>query len=287
MRADPDRPHAGSAAAMGNGEGLVQVHVHDVGAELPRTADPHEGVEVGAVQIDLPAMIVDDPADIDDRRLVHAVRRRVGNHQRGEPVGMLRGLRLQVGDIDVAVRVGGDDDHSQPRHVGARRIGAVCRGRDQAHVALHLAAAFVVLLDGNQAGVFPLGAGIGLEGDGVVAGAGGQHPFQILEQLPVAGRLIGGGERMDVGESRPGNGNHLRRGVEFHGARAQRDHGAVEGQVPVLQPFHVTHHLRLRVHAVEHRMCHEGAVTEEVLWQALAIILPCGRFKAPERSKHG
>ena len=67
MRLDADRPHAGAAAAMRDAEGLVQVHVADVGAELggPREAD--QRIEVGAVEIDLAAMGVDDGADVLDR----------------------------------------------------------------------------------------------------------------------------------------------------------------------------------------------------------------------------
>ena len=60
MRLDADRPHAGAAAAMGNAEGLVQIHVADIGAEF---AGPHEanlGIEIGAVEIDLAARCMDD-----------------------------------------------------------------------------------------------------------------------------------------------------------------------------------------------------------------------------------
>jgi hypothetical protein len=35
---DADRPDAGAAAAVGNAEGLVQVHVADIGADLGRAA---------------------------------------------------------------------------------------------------------------------------------------------------------------------------------------------------------------------------------------------------------
>ncbi len=34
MRLDPDRPHAGAAAAMRDGKGLVQVQVADIAADL-------------------------------------------------------------------------------------------------------------------------------------------------------------------------------------------------------------------------------------------------------------
>ena len=50
MRLDADRAHAGAAAAVRDAEGLVQVHVADVGAELGGAGDADQRVEVGAVQ---------------------------------------------------------------------------------------------------------------------------------------------------------------------------------------------------------------------------------------------
>src|SRR3546814_13106724 len=64
MRLDADRPHARSAAAVRDAEGLVQVEVADVRAELAGPCKPHLRVQVRAVQIDLPARLVDDVADL-------------------------------------------------------------------------------------------------------------------------------------------------------------------------------------------------------------------------------
>ena len=46
MPADADRPDTRPAAAVRNAEGLVQVQVRDVGADLGRPADPDQGIEV-------------------------------------------------------------------------------------------------------------------------------------------------------------------------------------------------------------------------------------------------
>ena len=64
MRLDADRPDARTAAAMRDAEGLVQVHVADVGADVARTRQPDQRVQIGAVEIDLAAMLVDDGADV-------------------------------------------------------------------------------------------------------------------------------------------------------------------------------------------------------------------------------
>ena len=108
MRGDRDRAHAGAAAAVRDAEGLVQVQVADVGADVggPREADLR--VHVRAVHVDLAAVLVDDAADLADRLLEDAVGRGVGDHERAEGRRVLLGLRPQVGDVDVAVRVAGD-----------------------------------------------------------------------------------------------------------------------------------------------------------------------------------
>ena len=74
VRRHADRPHARTAAAVGDAEGLVEVQVADVGADVARAAEPDLGVHVGAVHVHLPAVLVHDPADLPDRSLEDAVR---------------------------------------------------------------------------------------------------------------------------------------------------------------------------------------------------------------------
>ena len=158
---------------------------------------------------------------------------------------MFFGFEDEVGDVDVAVFVAGDDDDF---HAGERRrcrVGAVRRLRDEADVALAVATAFVVGTDGEQPGVFALCAGVGLEGDGVVAGGFCQHGFEFVEHFAVAFGLFERGEGVDVAELAPGDGHHFAGGVQLHGAGAERDHGAVERQIPVGEFAQVAHHFGL------------------------------------------
>ncbi len=67
MRLDADRTHARPAAAMGDAEGLVQIHVADIGAELRRPHQSDLGIQIGAVEIDLAAVIMNDVADVPDQ----------------------------------------------------------------------------------------------------------------------------------------------------------------------------------------------------------------------------
>ena len=66
-----------------------------------------------------------------------------------------------------------------------------------------------------------------------------------------------GRERMHARELRPRHGRHLGRRVELHGARAQRDHAAIERVVAVGELLEVAHHRRLGPVRVEDRVREE------------------------------
>ena len=87
---------------MRDAEGLVQVQVGDIAAELSGIAKSHHGVQVGAVDVDLAAMLMDDLADLGDGLFEHAVRRGIGDHQRRQVGAVLLGLGPQIPDIDIA-----------------------------------------------------------------------------------------------------------------------------------------------------------------------------------------
>ena len=136
MLRDADRTHAGAAAAVRDAEGLVQVEVADVAAEVAEPGVAQQRVEVGAVDVDLSPGLVHRRGDRDDLVLVDAVRRRVGDHQRGEGVGVRGDLGAEVVQVDVAELVGRDHDDAHPGEHRGRGVGAVRRRRDQADIAV-------------------------------------------------------------------------------------------------------------------------------------------------------
>ena len=79
------------------------------------------------------------------------------------------------------------------------------RRRDQADVALALAVGLVVAADREQAGQLALRAGVRLDRDPVVAGHLGQPRLELVDQPAVAERVLGRGERVQVGEARAGS----------------------------------------------------------------------------------
>ncbi len=254
-----DGAHAGAAAAVRDAEGLVQVQVAHVAAEGAGRRHAHHGIHVGAVHVHPAAVAVHELAEFLHLRLEHAVRAGVGDHHAGEPVGMLLALGAQVVHVHVAAGVAGRDYHLHAHHLGAGRVGAVGAARDQADVAVALALRRMVGTDGQQARVFALRSGVGLQADAGIARGLAEPGPQLLVELAVALQLVGGCERMHLREFRPGDRDHLARGVQLHGAAAQRDHAAVEREVLVGQLADVAQHARLGMVGVEHRVREEGA----------------------------
>ena len=159
---DADRTHARTAAAVGHGEGLVQVEVADVGADVARIGQAHLCVHIGAVHVDLSARVVYGVHDFADAAFEHPVRRGIGHHQAAQLRTVLLGLDFEVLHVDVAVGVARHGDDLHARHGGRRWVGAVGRCRDQHNVAVALSAALVVGADHHQPGVFARSARVGL-----------------------------------------------------------------------------------------------------------------------------
>ena len=63
---DANGPGAGTTAAVRRGECLMQVHVHDVEAHVPRTRAPHDRIQVGTIVVKQPTGGVNLPCDFLD-----------------------------------------------------------------------------------------------------------------------------------------------------------------------------------------------------------------------------
>ena len=254
VRGHRHRADARTTAAVRDAERLVQVQVADVAAELTGLGQPEQGVQVRAVDVHLAAVVVDDPADLGDALLVHAVRGRVGDHDRGQLRRVLGRLRAQVVQVDRAVVVALDNDHLHAGHHRGGGVGAVRAGRDQADVAVLVALRPVVAADREQPGQLTLRARVRLDRHLRVPGHLGQPALQLTDQLHVPGRVLDRRERVQVGELRPGDRLHLGGRVQLHRARAERDHAAVQRVVLVGQLAQVPQHRGLGPVRVEHRV---------------------------------
>lgn len=106
-------------AAVGGGEGLVQVELAQVEARVPGPGDAHQAVEVGLVIDAQTTGGVDDVHKFPDFFIVNARVLRVGDQQGGGPGGDCGLEGVQVGDAAL-VGVEGDDLVAQGGG-GARR----------------------------------------------------------------------------------------------------------------------------------------------------------------------
>jgi hypothetical protein len=125
VRLDRARADTRAAAAVRDAEGLVQVEVRHVRAPLTGLGHADQGVHVGAVGVHLAAVGVDDLADLDHVLLEHAVRGRVGDHQRGQALAVLLGGAPDVLHVNVAVAVALGHHHLHAAHLRRGRVGAV------------------------------------------------------------------------------------------------------------------------------------------------------------------
>ena len=273
---------------MGNAERFVQIEMTDVGSDISGPRQPDKCVEIGAVEIDLAAMGMCNVADLHHRFFEHAMGRGVGDHARCKPARVFFGLSAEISDVDVAMIVGTDHDDGHAAHLCRCRIGAMGGRWDQADVAGQIAAAAMIGANGEQPGVFALRARVRLHRDGVVSGDLAQLRRQIVDQFLVPERLIGRCERMHLGKFRPRDGQHLGGRVQFHGARPQRNHRAVEGQIAVSEAAHIARHLAFGPIHMEDRVGQIVRRAEEVLRQSrLRVGLLIGEIEAAEGAPHG
>ena len=103
MLGDADGADARAAAAMRDAKSLMKVEVANIGADVAGAAKANLRVHVCAIHVNLAAMAVNDFANLANGRFEHAVRGRVGDHQRGQIVFVGVGFRAQIGEIDIAV----------------------------------------------------------------------------------------------------------------------------------------------------------------------------------------
>jgi len=218
MRFDTDWPHAGAAAAMRNAERLVQVKMAHVTAQIPRTRQSHHGVHVGTINVHLATGVMHNLGHLVHRCLEHTVRRRIGDHTSCKIIRIFINFRTEIIEINIAVFCRFDRDHLPSDHLRRGRIGAMRRHRDQTDIAMPLPVRPMICRDGQQACIFPLGAAVGLHGNGIISGDITQLVRQIIDQMCITFGLIFGNKRVDQRELSPADWHHLRRRIQLHGA---------------------------------------------------------------------
>jgi hypothetical protein len=248
VRLDSDRANTRATTTVGNTEGLVEVEMADISANVTGAAETNLGVHVGTVHVDETAMLVDEVADLLDLGLEDTKGGRICNHDASKFIRVLDTLGLEILDVQVtSLSVTLDSDDLHTGHSSGGRVGTVSRNRDQANLSLVSRTSLVVGLDTAKTSELTLSTRVGLQSSSVHAGDLRQVLSERANKSLVAGSLLDGGEGVDVVDTGVGDRKHLSGGVELHGARTQGNHRVDEGNILGLEVVDVSQELGLGV----------------------------------------
>ena len=96
MAGHSDRPDPGSSPTVGDTERLVQVEMAHVSPETTGLADPHLGIDIGSIEVNLSAVTVHHRADLTDALLKHTMGGGIGDHQRCQILTVLLRLGREI-----------------------------------------------------------------------------------------------------------------------------------------------------------------------------------------------
>ena len=215
--------------------------MHDVHAHEPRLGDADERVEVGAVAVEVPALVVHDPGDVEDPVLEDA--ERVGDREHeGRDVLGHRGLEHVEVDRAAGIRL--QLAHLVAREVRRRRIRPVRRVGDE-DGRPGAARLLESLADHEDAGELALRPGRRLQRDAGESRQLGEDALEPPGQLEGAlgHRLRSEGVRR--GEARQARHLFVRPRVVLHRAGAQRIETLVDRKVQPREPREVAGDLDL------------------------------------------
>ena len=232
IRADRDGPRTRPAAAVGRGERLVQVEMHDVEAHVPRPDHAEHRVEVGPVVVEQAPHVVDHLGDLDDLLLEKPQRVRVREHDPGDVGSEDRAEGLPV---DETAGVGADRRNGVAAERHRRRVRAVGRLGDD-DPAANLAVALVVGAHEEQPRQLPRRAGGRLQRRRRHARDGAERLLQLDEHLQPSLRPPGRCRRVDLAKGRDRRGLVTDLRVVLHRARAERVRPEIDAVLAVRQP---------------------------------------------------
>ena len=227
---------------MRDAEGLVQVEVQDVHAQVAGAGGAEHGVHVGPVHVDQAADRVHRVGNLQDALLEQPERVGVGDHQ---PRDLVVQRLLQRAEVEVATRAGRHRARAVADHGDGGGVGAV-GGVGHQHRGALAAGGLMPGADDQRPGQFAVGARGGLQRHRRQPGDLAQPLLQFAEQIQHAGHggliLVG----VDQGQARQIGDAVVDLGVVLHGARAERVEALVDGEVAPRGVGEVAHYLRLR-----------------------------------------
>ena len=231
-----------TAAAVGGAEGLVEVQVHHVEAQVSQLGAPQEGVHIGAVAVDDPARFVDEPAHLQDVGIEQS--QCAGQRQHDARQLRARGLSQRL-DVRVAARVRRQRHDLEARHGrrgGVRPVGAV---GDEHLAPRGVASGEMVSPRHQHPGQLAVGSGHGRQAYVRQPGDLGEVVLEPVHQPQRA--LHRGVGLMRVYLGHPRQGGHLVAylGVVLHRTAPQGVEVGIDGEVELAELGEVADQLRL------------------------------------------
>ena len=230
---DADRSHARATAAVRDRKRLVQIQMADVGADRGRARQPDLRVHVGAVHVNLTAVLVDDVADLADVVLEDAVRRRIRDHQARQtardalppsPADRRRPRCRLPCCATTTTRM--------PAMAALAGLVPCAEAGISTTLRPRLSAIVVIRANHHQPGELALRARVRLQRDLREAGDLAERRLELAEHVRVALGLLFRRERMHAAERLPRDRQHLGRRVQLHRARPERNHRACRARGP-------------------------------------------------------
>ena len=259
-----DRTNTGTTTTVRHCEGLVEVQVADVSADITRIGQTYLSVHICTVHIYLTTSVVHCVNDLADTAFEHTVSRGIGHHQTTQLAAILLGLSLQILDIDITVCIAryGHDLHTC--HCSRCGVGTVSRCGDQHDVTVALTAALVVCTDHHQTCILTRSTRVGLQRASRKTCNGSQILLQILDQHLVTLDLISGSEGVYIGETCQAEGLHNCRSVQLHRTRTERNHTVSQRDIAVLQALDVAHQVALVAILIEYGLSQDSALAYQL-----------------------
>ncbi len=256
LAADADGAGAGAAAAVRCGEGLVEVEVDDVEADVAGAALAEDGVQVRPVIVHEAAGLVGQGGDVFDAGVEEAEGVGASEHYGGDLV-IERGAELV--EVHEAVLVRRDRDDGESADGGACGVGAVC-GIGDNDFGLRRSCGAMIGGDQHDARKLAVCAGERLHRERRHARDFAEEAFEVVDDLERA--LRENPADAELGEQRMQFAEALR--VVFHRAGAEWVEAAVNAEVPARKFGEMADDVELR----EFGQC-GVAVAEKFGWQVV------------------
>src|SRR5690625_2674891 len=216
-----DRSHSRPATAMRNTERFMQVQVTYVRTNQSRRGPANLCIQIGAIQVDKAAMLMNQITDLFDIFFIDSVGGAISDLHTPTAFTALFLILTYIFYFDISVIVIPGNADLDSRHYGAGGVGAMSRGWNDCDVALVVTVGMVVRPDGHQARILPLWPGVGLKGRFGEACDFSEPGAQFIEEFVIPFCLISRYEGVYLTKFRPGQRNHLRCGIQFHGTGSQ------------------------------------------------------------------